>query len=152
MWIVSCVNSMECKLSCVLTVCFPCPCSVVCCLRDRLCLLTESFRLCRAVLCVDSVLVCAVFPVVFDSGRCSVPHGHQFGTAPSRGRQRAELIPIHFKYWSHLGSLQFLTLCVHTHADTVHVPLSPSSPSHCVFVCICVCVCVCVCPFEWVGE
>lgn len=41
--------------------------------------------------CVDSVLCCV--PVVFDSGRCNLPHGHQFGTAPSRGRQRAELIP-----------------------------------------------------------
>lgn len=43
----------------------------------------------------DSVLTwcCAVVPVVFDSGRCNLPHGHQFSTAPSRGRKRAELIP-----------------------------------------------------------
>lgn len=46
--------------------------------------------------CVDSVLCC--FSVVFDSGRCNLPHGHQFGTAPSRGRQRAELIPLKYCY------------------------------------------------------
>lgn len=37
-------------------------------------------------------MLCCV-PVVFDSGRCNLPHGHQFSTAPSRGRKRAELTP-----------------------------------------------------------
>lgn len=52
--------------------------------------------LCLCWLCAG---LCCV-PVVFDSGRCGVPHGHQFSTNPTRGRQRAELISIHFKYWN----------------------------------------------------
>ena len=42
--------------------------------------------------CWLGAVLCCV-PVVFDSGRCNLPHGHQLSTAPSRGRQRAELIP-----------------------------------------------------------
>ncbi|MEQ2281932.1 hypothetical protein AMECASPLE_035368 [Ameca splendens] len=44
------------------------------------------------------VTVCCCVPVVFDTGRCHLPHAHQFGTAPSRGRQRAELIPTEWMY------------------------------------------------------
>lgn len=60
--------------------------------------------LCVCVPCcavtVYSMLCCV--PVVFDSWRCYLPHGLQFGPAPIRGRQRAELIPT---------EVQFPSLC-----------------------------------------
>lgn len=91
--------------------------------------------LCLCWLCAG---LCCV-PVVFDSGRCSVPHGHQFSTDPTRGRQRAELISIHFKYWNSFKPIWLLchssciSLCVciwvwtcthmHTNSNPLILPL-----------------------------
>lgn len=97
----------------------------VCCARP-FCIHYAVTVLCLCWLCAG---LCCV-PVVFDSGRCSVPHGHQFSTDPTRGRQRAELISIHFKYWNLILAylvtlslqLHFSMLCVymgqHTHPHT----------------------------------
>lgn len=73
----SCLSSFTIFLSCLTA-----PCCVqwlvltLCCIQYQ---------------CVDLVLYCV--SVVFDLGRCNLSHGHQFSTAPSRGRHRAELIP-----------------------------------------------------------
>lgn len=92
--------------------------SVLCCSVLCVCLAVSSDLCCVQWRCVDLVLCCV--PVVFDSGRCYLPHGHQLSTAPSRGRQRAELIPteVQFSYlWlilfpSHLPPLPPLVCLV----------------------------------------
>lgn len=83
--------------------------------------------------CVDLVLCCV--PVVFDSGRCNLPHGHQFSTAPSRGRKRAELIPteVLFSYlWLVLSPFLLCQLCISLLSNMTNSnppPFSPLTPS-----------------------
>ncbi len=76
--------------------------------------------LCRSVLCSSGIWFWEV--------QCS--SCHQFSTDPTRGRLRAELISIHFKYWNLILAylvtlslqLHFSMLCVymgqHTHPHT----------------------------------
>jgi len=82
--------------------------------------LVSCIRLC-SVTCVDSMLCCV--PVVFDSGRCNLPHGLQLSTAPSRGRPRAELIPteVLFSYlWLVLSSSRLICQSIYTTNWTHH--------------------------------
>lgn len=52
--------------------------------------------------------------MVFDSGRSNLPHGHQFSTAPSRGRKRAELNPSEVLSSLHLPPPNPISLSSHS--------------------------------------
>ena len=73
-------------------------------------------------MCADLLPPCCV-PVVFDSGRCYLPHGVQFGTTPSRGGGRAELI-------SHSSTVQTFGTSSYT-LWPVFVSLPPSASCVC---------------------